>query len=70
LGEDRREQVNEVRFIFKNWSTDKITDKNRKSFLMNLAEQADALGVSLAVEHLLPGLIGIVQDRSVDQNQY
>ena len=68
MGEDRREQVNEVRFIFKNWSSDKITDKNRKSFLMNLAEQADALGVSLAVEHLLPGLIGIVQDRSVDQN--
>jgi hypothetical protein len=58
--------INEVRFVFKNWTTEKITEKTRKKFLTNLAEQADALGVSLAVEHLLPGLLDIIQDRSVD----
>ena len=55
-----REQIDEVRFIFKNWTTEKITDKTRKTFLMKLAQQADTLGVSLTVEHLLPGLLDII----------
>ena len=70
LGEEIREVIDEKRFIYKNWSTDKLTDKQRKKFLSKLTEQADILGVALSVEHLLPGLIGILQDRSMDQEQY
>lgn len=62
--------IDEKRFIYKNWSTDKLTEKQRKKFLSKLTEQADILGVALSVEHLLPGLIGILQDRSMDQEQY
>lgn len=67
LGEEIREQIDEKRFIYKNWSTDKLTDKQRKKFLNKLSEQAELLEVSLCVEHLLPGLIGIIQDRSMEQ---
>ena len=70
LGEEIREVIDEKRFIYKNWSTDKLTEKQRKKFLSKLTEQADILGVALSVEHLLPGLIGILQDRSMDQEQY
>lgn len=62
LSEEVRDTIDEIRLIFQHWNTEKVNDKMRRSFLMTLSEQADYLGVSLAVEHLLPGLIGIVQD--------
>lgn len=37
---------------------------------MKLAQQADTLGVSLSVEHLLPGLLDIIQDKQADQTLY
>ncbi len=56
MSEDLREKIDEVRDVLKNWSGSKITEKTRKSFLAKISEQAEYLGVSLAVEHLLPGL--------------
>lgn len=60
LGDELREKIDEIRLIYKNWSTVKITDVTRKNFLAKLSELADFLGVSLAVEHLLPGLLDLV----------
>ena len=58
--EELREQIEEIRAIFKNWNSDKTSETTRKLFLMQLADTADSLGVSLAVEHLLPGLLDII----------
>ncbi len=60
MSEDLREKIDEVRGVLKNWSGSKITEKTRKSFLAKISEQAEYLGVSLAVEHLLPGLQDII----------
>ena len=37
---------------------------------MQLAETADSLGVSLAVEHLLPGLLDVIQDSSIEPEKF
>ena len=58
--EELREQIEEIRVIFKTWNSDKTSETTRKLFLMQLADTADSLGVSLAVEHLLPGLLDII----------
>lgn len=70
MNEELREQIDEIRFVFKNWGTEKITEKTKKTFLVKIAQQADTLGVSLTVEHLLPGLLDIILDKSVDQMQF
>ena len=65
-----REQIEEIRAIFKNWNSDKTSETTRKLFLMQLADTADSLGVSLAVEHLLPGLLDIIQDSSIEPEKF
>ena len=60
MGEDIRERIDDVREIYKEWGSDKITDRTKRNFLKELSAEADCLGVTLAVEHLLPGLIGII----------
>ena len=38
MNEQIRDNIDEIRFIFKNWSSaEKITEKTRKNFLMKLA---------------------------------
>ena len=68
--EEIRELIDDIRYAYKHWQTEKLSDHQRKKFLGNLAEYADQLGVSLAVEHLLPGLLDIMQDRSQPQDMY
>ena len=68
--EELREQIDEVRAIFKNWTSDKTSETTRKLFLMQLPETADSLGVSLAVEHLLPGLLDIMQDQTIQPEKF
>ena len=68
--EELREQIEEVRAIFKNWTSEKTSETTRKLFLMQLAETADALGVSLTVEHLLPGLLDLIQDASIEPAKF
>ena len=70
MREELREQIDEVRAIFKNWTSDKTSETTRKLFLMQLAETADSLGVSLAVEHLLPGLLDVIQDSSIEPEKF
>ena len=70
MREELREQIEEVRAIFKNWTSDKTSETTRKLFLMQLAETADSLGVSLAVEHLLPGLLDVIQDSSIEPEKF
>lgn len=60
-----REMIEEISFILRHWATDRLTDKTRKSFLSTLAEQADQLGISLTVEHLLPGLQGVLLENDL-----
>ena len=65
-----RDQIDEIKFTYKNWSTLKMTDKKRKAFLQTLCDQAEYLGVSLAVEHLLPNLLDLMTNKSLDQDKY
>jgi len=46
--------------MFDDWFQKTTPDLNKKNFLVQINEKAEMLGVSLTVEHLLPGLQRII----------
>jgi len=67
MSEELREKIEEICLVLKNWSSNQITERTRRLFLADLVDNAHFLGISLSVEHLLPGLNKIIQDRSAEQ---
>lgn len=60
-----KELIENIKFVYKAWGTKKLSEKKRRQFLLSLSDTSDYLGVSMSVEHLLPGLLDIVVDRTI-----
>lgn len=61
LGEELREMIDDVKTLLADWAVPgKISETRKRAFFISLPLLIDTLGVSLAVEHLLPGLMTVI----------
>lgn len=69
-GRELADAIDEIRAMRANWAKARTSDGAKKAFLQQVTHNAEAIGVQVAVEHLLPAILEVMKHPSNQTEAY